>query len=318
MSNITIIPLMKPMLAVKSEPFDSSDYLYEVKWDGYRLMAYLDSGVTELRSRNQLNITSIFPELSKIHRSVERLPALLDGEVVIFIDGKPSFKSLQSRGRLSDPLKIAEASRKIPALYIVFDILYYSGKPVYGEPLIRRKEILAESVSDGHPVLVTDFVVGTGVLYADAVREQGLEGVMSKMMSSPYLPGKRSPYWKKLRNTKEVDLGICGYQVGKGGKRLGSLLLCAYQNGKMIFTGKVGTGFTREIEADLIGRLQKLQIDKSPVEVPHQSGNVIWVKPDLVCIVEYFEKTADGYLRHPSFKGLRFDKGVWECVIDQK
>lgn len=318
MSNKTSIPLMKPMLAVKSEPFDNSDYLYEVKWDGYRSMAYLDSGITELRSRNQLNITGIFPELSNIHLSVDRLPALLDGEVVIFNDGKPSFKSLQARGRLSDLLKIAEASKKTPALFIAFDILYSSGRPVYEEPLVQRKEILADSVSAGHPVLVTDFVVGNGILYADAVREHGLEGVMSKMMNSPYLPGKRSPYWKKVRNTREADLAICGYQTGKGGKKLGSLLLCVCQNGKMIFTGKVGTGFTREIEDDLIGRLQELQIDKPPLEVYRQSGNVIWVKPDLVCTVEYFEKTADGYLRHPSFKGLRFDKGVWECVIDQE
>ncbi|MFZ5634794.1 MAG: non-homologous end-joining DNA ligase [Bacillota bacterium] len=308
------IPLLKPMLAVKSAPFDSEKYLFEVKWDGYRAMAYLDSGATELRSRNRLDITGSFPELGKIHLSVKQLPALLDGEVVVFADGQPSFGFLQARGRLTDPLKIRRASVNTPALYLAFDILYVSGRPVIEEPLARRKEILAGTVAGGSPLVVTDFVTGSGILFAGAAREQGLEGVMAKALNSPYLPGKRSPYWKKIRYTEEADLAICGYRAGKGGRRLGALLLCGYKNGKLVFTGKVGTGFNRETEDDLIGRLQTLHTERPAVAVPREeSRQVTWVRPELVCTVEYFEKTAAGHLRHSSFKGLRFDKELAEC-----
>lgn len=309
------IPLLKPMLAVKGEPFDSEEYLFEVKWDGYRVLAYLDAGFTELRSRNRLDMTATFPELDKIHLQVKQLPALLDGEVVVFSGGKPSFGSLQSRGRLSDPLKIKSASLKTPAVYLVFDILYVDGRPVIGEPLSRRKEILADAVTGGPSLVVTDFVTGGGVLFARAAREQGLEGVMAKALGSPYLPGKRSPYWKKIRHTEEVELAICGYRPGKGGRRLGALLLCGHNDGKLVFAGRVGTGFDRETEDDLIKRLTPLRTDRPLPAVPREElRDTIWVRPELVCTVEYLEKTADGYLRHPSFKGLRFDKAVGETV----
>ncbi|MCL6478130.1 MAG: non-homologous end-joining DNA ligase [Peptococcaceae bacterium] len=300
------------MLAVKSAPFDSEEYLFEIKWDGYRALAYLDTGATELRSRNQLDITGRFPELGKMHLSVKQLPALLDGEVVVFKGGKPSFSTLQARGRLTDPLKIKRASVNTPALYLPFDMLYASGRPILGESLARRKEILAGAVNP--PLVVADFVTGSGNLFARAARDQGLEGIMAKALNSPYLPGKRSSYWKKIRFTEEADLVICGYRAGKGGRRLGALLLCGCKSGKMIFLGKVGTGFNRETEDELIGRLLALHTESPAVAVPREEArHVIWVRPELVCTVEYSEKTAEGYLRHPSFKGLRFDKGVAEC-----
>lgn len=310
------IPLIKPMLAVKSKPFDSDEHLFEVKWDGYRALAYLDSGVTELRSRNQLDITGTFPELGGIHLSVRQLPALLDGEVVVFSEDRPSFDAIQARGRLSDPLKTSRAALRMPALYIAFDILYVSGRPVFEEPLIRRKEMLSGAVAGNAHLVVADFVQGSGVLLAMAARERGLEGIMAKAVNSPYLPGKRSPYWKKIRHTGEADLAICGYSQGKGGRKLGSLALCGCKNGETVFVGKVGTGFSRETEADLIRRLQALRVNDPPVAVPRQEARgVAWVRPELVCSVEYLEKTADGLLRHPSFKGLRFDKEAAECTI---
>lgn len=308
------LPLIKPMLAVKSAPFDSGSHLFEVKWDGYRALAYLDSGVTELRSRNQLDITGTFPELGGLHLSVKRLPALLDGEVVVFSGNRPSFDALQARGRLSDPLKIRGAALKTPSLYIAFDIIYLSGRPVLEEPLMTRKEILAGAVTGNTHLVVADFVQGNGIFLAGAAREQGLEGIMAKDLNSPYLPGKRSPYWKKIRHTNEADLTICGYSEGKGGRKLGSLVLSGCKNGDLVYMGKVGTGFSRETEDDLIRRLQALRIDHPPVPVPgREARGVTWVRPVLVCSVEYLEKTADGVLRHPSFKGLRFDKEAADC-----
>lgn len=308
------IPLIRPMLAVKSDPFDSPDFLYEVKWDGYRALAYLDSGGTELRSRNQLEITAGFPELGGLHRAVKELPALLDGEVVVFSGGRPSFGSLQARGRLSDRLKIRRAAELAPALYLAFDVLYISGLPVLGDPLERRKQILAASVREDPHLVVSDFVRGSGILFTRAARERGLEGTVAKALNSPYLPGKRSSYWKKTRFTREADLAVCGFRAGKGGRKLGALVLCGYRNGALVYSGKVGTGFDRKTEEDLIRRLLPLRTDRPPVAVPREeAGGVNWVTPRLVCSVEYLEKTGDGFLRHPSFKGLRSDKGLEEC-----
>ncbi|MFZ5652023.1 MAG: non-homologous end-joining DNA ligase [Bacillota bacterium] len=314
MKHTTSIPLLKPMLAVSSQPFDSREYIFEVKWDGYRAMAYLDKGVTELRSRNLLDISGMFPDLVGIHRHVKSLPALLDGEVVVFSGGRPSFGAIQSRGRLTNAVKIKRYSEMMPATYVAFDILYVSGRAVMDEPLLRRKEMLAAEVKGGGSLAVSEYVAENGVLLAEAARDQGLEGIMAKSLNSPYLPGRRSPYWKKVRHTREADLGICGYRVGKGGRRLGALLLCGSIKGKTVYVGKVGTGFSREIEEDLISRLQKIKTAEPQVAVPRKdAAGVTWVRPHLVCTVEYLETTGGGYLRHPSFKGLRFDKEFMEC-----
>ena len=317
MDDETSIPLLKPMLAVKSNTFDSEEYLFEVKWDGYRAMVYLDSGATQIRSRNQKDITGVFPELGNIHLRVNSLPALLDGEIVVMMEGKPSFGALQARGRLADPHKIKRASIKSPALFLAFDILYASGTTVISEALIRRKELLSGAVSGDSSLVISQYITGSGILFAKAALEQGLEGVMAKALDSPYLPGKRSPYWKKIRHTKEADLVICGYREGKGGRSLGSLLLCGYKKGEAVYMGKVGTGFSREVERDLLERLQPIRTAGPTVAVPgEEARGIFWVRPELVCAVEYLEKTAEGYLRHPSFKGLRFDKEVNECGFE--
>jgi len=317
MDDETSIPLLKPMLAVKSNPFDSEEYLFEVKWDGYRAMVYLDSGATQIRSRNQKDITGVFPELGNIHLRVNCLPALLDGEIVVMLGGKPSFGALQARGRLADPHKIKRASIISPALFLAFDILYASGTTVLKEALIRRKEILSGAVSGDSSLVISQFITGSGILFAKAALEQGLEGVMAKALGSPYLPGKRSTYWKKIRHTKEADLVVCGYRAGKGGRSLGSLLLCGYEKGEAVYMGKVGTGFSREVERDLMERLQPIRTAGPTVDVPgEEARGVLWVRPELVCAVEYLEKTAEGYLRHPTFKGLRFDKEVNECGLE--
>jgi len=312
----TPIPLTRPMLAVKSDPFDSSDYFFEVKWDGYRAMAYLDSGVTEIRSRNLLDISGLFPELSCMHLNVRGLPALLDGELVVFSEGRPSFRELQSRGRLLDPGRIKRAAESSPARFLAFDILYVSGRAVLEETLERRKDLLAGAVKGDSVLAVPEFVRGEGLLLAGAARQKGLEGVVAKALKSPYLPGKRSPYWKKIRHTNEADLVICGYRAGKGGRKLGSLLLCSFEGGKLSFAGKVGTGFGREAEEELLPKLDSLKIESPPLPVPRgEKTGATWVRPVLVCAVQYLEITGDGYLRHPSFKGLRPDKEPRECSL---
>ena len=301
------------MLAVNSEPFDSPDFLYEVKWDGYRCLAYLEANKTVLRSRNQREITPVFPELAGLHNHVRKRPALLDGEIVIFQSGLPSFAALQARAFAADPEKTARLAGKAPALLITFDLLYSGGVSCLREPLEKRKEILAEILVAGGPAVISEFISGRGREFFRACAERGLEGVVAKRLGSPYLPGKRSLCWRKFRHTKEIDLVICGYQKGRGGRKLGSLVVAESAAGKLLYRGKVGSGLDREEERRLLELLPSLEIKTPPLDLPPQEGRgVLWVKPALVCAVNFLGLTGDGLLRHPVYRGLRFDKIFFE------
>ncbi len=309
-----LLPLIKPMLATKAEPFNSKNYIFEVKWDGYRALAYLYNGRTELRSRNFIDLSPVFPELGKLHDSVGTLPVILDGEIVVFSGNKPSFSSLQARGRLTDSQKIRRVSHNLPAVYIAFDILYAGGRWLMEMPLNKRKELLRKHVAPDNFLAISDYVVGEGIEFAKAVQDNGLEGIVAKEISSPYIPGKRSVYWKKIRYTHDADLVICGYIPGKGGRKLGALLLGGFIDGRLQYCGRVGTGFTRATEEDLLKKLKPITKNEPSINVPAEEKKAaVWVEPVLVCTVEYLEKTGQGCLRHPSFKGLRFDKDVREC-----
>ncbi|OAT83579.1 non-homologous end-joining DNA ligase [Desulfotomaculum copahuensis] len=308
------LPLFKPMLAVSAAPFDHPEYLYEVKWDGYRALAYLD-GDTRLYSRNRRELTAAFPELTGLHRFVDGQAAILDGEIIVPVDGLPSFNALQSRGRLTDPLKIRRLARESPALYVVFDLLYMHGRSVMDEPLIRRRELLAAILIPGAPAVVSDFVTGDGCAFMAACVSRGLEGVVAKALYGPYRPGMRSRYWCKFRHTREADLIICGYQPGRGGRQLGALVLGGCREGRLVYAGKVGTGFDRAEEGRLLAVLNPLAVPRPLLSLPaRESRRTRWVKPVLVCVVEYLALTAEGLLRHPVYRGLRCDKDWPECT----
>ncbi len=305
------LPLFKPMLAVAAKPFDNADYLYEIKWDGYRGLAYLDRQ-TVIRSRNLTDLTPTFPELGSLHMQAACLPAILDGEIVVLNGGVPSFSALQSRGRLTDEERIKKAAAKLPAVFIAFDVLYADGRPVIDQPLISRKRLLADMAAPGGSLLVSEYITENGIAFYQACTDKGLEGVMAKRLDSAYLPGKRSAYWKKIRHFKSADLIICGYEPGRGANLLGSLILAGWQEGVLTYRGKVGTGFTRQEQRRLMNLLAPLAVDKPPFLVPVKNDlrNPKWVKPVLVCEVHFAELTADGRLRHPSYKGLRPDKSA--------
>ncbi|MBO8127601.1 MAG: ATP-dependent DNA ligase [Peptococcaceae bacterium] len=309
------LPLWRPMLACRAEPFDSPDYLFEVKWDGYRCLAYLEKTKTTLRSRNLRDLSPLFPELQKLHDMVVGWPAILDGEIVIMQKGKPSFAALQKRNQSQNAFKIERLSLEMPAVYVVFDILLWRGRPVLWEKIENRKELLAGILRKDAYLCLSEFITGDGTAFFDACAAKGLEGIMAKKLGSPYLPGKRSAYWKKIRTSRSADLVICGYQPGRGRRTLGSLLLCAWDGKGYVYQGRVGTGFTSDMEKELIKLLNQITIKEMPLRFRSpESQNVIWVEPVLVCTVEYTETTEDGLLRHPSFKGFRFDKAPRECT----
>ncbi|MTI82280.1 MAG: ATP-dependent DNA ligase [Firmicutes bacterium] len=303
------------MLAVTSEPFNHPDYLFEIKWDGYRGMVYLDKK-TEIRSRNLLDISAVFPELSNLHQQVEKLPVVLDGEIVVLVDGIPSFSALQSRGRLTDKGKIKKAANKLPAVFVAFDVLEIEGEAVIKESLFKRKEILSAIVNSQNNIIISQYIEEHGQEYYRACTNRSLEGVMAKRIDSPYLPGKRSTYWKKIRRIQSAEFVITGYEPGKGANLLGSLIVGGYKGGELVYQGKVGTGFTNSEQKKLLELLNELQIKKPKLEVPKsEQRNPVWVQPKLVCEVHYTEMTPEGRLRHPSYKGLRNDKEPRDCIV---
>lgn len=300
---------IKPMLAVAGRPFDSPDFIYEVKWDGYRCLAYLDRK-TILQSRNLLDITPAFPELAGLHRWVRMQPAVLDGEIVVpGEEGRPSFSRIQARGILADPLKIRHAALQSPAVFVAFDLLYCRGENIMPQPLHWRKGQLQEAVQPGDNLVISSFIETHGTTFFAACARQGLEGVMAKAKDSPYFPGRRSSYWRKIRYTRQGEFIIVGYEPGTGGRRLGALILGTCRQGRLAYRGKVGTGFDREEEQMLLVELKKLKAVPPPFEEPVPGlTRPRWVEPRLVCTVEYLEQTPDGHLRHPSYRGLRWDK----------
>ncbi|MEW6171617.1 MAG: non-homologous end-joining DNA ligase [Bacillota bacterium] len=308
------LPLLRPMLAVAARPFSDADYIFEVKWDGYRCLAYLEQG-TVLRSRNLLDLTPTFIELSAIHEHVDDLPVVIDGEIVVFADGRPDFGLLQSRGRLSDSKRIAAALRANPAVFVAFDLLYRRGRAVLSEPLKRRREWLKEVVRPAPDIIVADYIPGDGENLFEACKKNGLEGVMAKRSDSPYIAGRRSPFWKKIRAWKSADLVICAWEPGGGPRRLGSLYVGGYRENKLVFAGRVGTGFDTALARDLLDLLARVAATQPLFTLPRgYQGKPRWVDPVLVCTVDYTEVTREGYLRHPVFRGLRADKNPLECA----
>ncbi|MEW5954136.1 MAG: non-homologous end-joining DNA ligase [Bacillota bacterium] len=308
------LPLLRPMLAVAGRPFNNEEYIFEVKWDGYRCLAYLGD-VTQLRSRNLKDLSHVFPELAGLHEDCRETPALVDGEIVVLDNGQPSFNRLQARGRLEDRGRIQAAASSSPALFVAFDLLYAGGQNVMEKPLLERKEILARIFPPARGAVISQYISGQGVEFARACAARGLEGVMAKKIDSPYLPGRRSRYWQKIRHNLEADLVICGYQAGQGSRRLGALVLGCYRDGRLVYAGKVGTGFDRAEEGLLLRRLGELAVAEPVMTLPvPEMRHTRWARPALVCSVKYLALTGEGMLRHPSYLGLREDKSPRECI----
>jgi len=314
---IDILPKsIKPMLATMAEPFDSKEYTYEIKWDGYRTLAFLDSE-TKLQSRNLKDITAVFPELAKLHRSQKQPGIILDGELIALRNGKPSFLELQKRGQLRNEAQIRNTVKTIPVVYMVFDLIYLNYQPVFNEPIEKRRLLLAENLNPIDELILTDFIFDQGIAYFKSISKMGLEGVVAKKKGSIYLPGKRVKTWLKFKRKKTGAFLICGVvtnQTSRG--ELSSLILGAYLEEKLTFFGMAGTGFSRKELEILLKELQKIIIDTCPFTGSNtiQPKNIFWTRPIIACEVEYLELTDDGRLRHPSFKKFRPDLKPKDCI----
>jgi len=311
-------PTFEPMMAQPAgEPFDDDGWLFEVKWDGHRCLAALGDGATRLTSRTARDVTGQFPELGDLHRQLAARNAVVDGEVVAFDEeGRPSFQHMQDRFHRS-PEELARHRGRVPVQFIAFDLLWLDGGPLLELPLAERRARLAEVLVERDDVRLSQAVASHGRAFFHQVRGLGLEGVVAKRLASQYRPGARSPDWRKVKAVRRQDCVIVGWTRGKGGRAstLGSLLLAVYERGRPRYAGNVGTGFTHAFLERLLGDLQAREQQRPPVEVgpdPRLRG-ARWVRPELVCEVEYQAWTADGRLRAASFKGIRTDKLPEDC-----
>jgi bifunctional non-homologous end joining protein LigD len=308
----------KPMLARTAKaPFSSKDWIFEVKWDGIRAIAYINNEELSIKSRNQKELKNNFPELQELKKLAAN--AVLDGELIIMRDGKIDFQTLIKRIQATSPRENEHLSRKYPAIYVVFDMLEKNGKSLIDKPLQERKKMLEETVKEGKNVVVSVFVEKDGEAFYKATLEKGLEGVIAKKKGSTYEPGRRSDNWLKIKKIKECDCVIFGYTEGKASRKttFGALILGLYDGEVPVFVGKVGTGFNQKDLETLSQSFKKLISNEKTLEGVDVSEEVTWLKPVLVCKVGYQVVTEDGKLRMPRFLGLRSDKEPSECTLEQ-
>ena len=313
--------MIAPMMAVPfDEAFDDPAWGFEPKWDGVRAIAEVAGGGVRMWSRNGNEISIAYPEIEELTRT---LPdgTIVDGEIVAFQDGRPSFERLQHRMHVRDQRRIAKLAVENPVVYMVFDLLSDAGEDLTGLPLIERRARLEALITPGERVQVSPMTVGAGEALFAAAREQHLEGIVAKRLDSVYVPGRRHPNWRKMKVVHEVDAVIVGWRPGSGGRAngLGSLVIALYDDDELRSIGSVGSGFdSRSLQA-MEELVEMVAIDEPPMRTDdiQDSGAVHWVRPDLVAVVEYREVTTGGHLRAPVFKGMRTDKAPSDCTFDQ-
>lgn len=285
---------MKATLGVL--PADDDRWAYEVKWDGYRTLAFIDDGRVRLQSSNLHDVTASYPELGPLASGVHATTAILDTELVVLDDqGKPRFELVQRHER--------------QAVLYVFDVLRIGDHNTIDLAYEDRRKLLEQVVEPGSNWLAPGYRVGDGAALLDATFDQGLEGVMAKRLGSTYQPGKRSPNWRKVKNRRRVEVVIGGFTSGDGNRSstFGSLLVGRWDGDVLVFAGGVGTGFSQHLLEALATQLRGLAVPECPFQPPPPSAyrrTATWVDPVLRATVEIAEFTNDGFVRHASFIDL--------------
>jgi bifunctional non-homologous end joining protein LigD len=312
---------LKPMLAVLiDKPFDREGWLYEVKWDGYRALAFMNKSKVDLKSRNDKSFNDKFYPITKA-LEVMQMNAILDGEVVVVDkNGISNFGELQNWR--------SEADGEL--YYYVFDILWLNNYDLTQVPLIQRKKILEQLIQENDVIKLSRSFDHSGIEFFESAKKIGLEGIMAKKADSLYTPGDRSDDWLKIKANKRQEMVIGGFTKNDdSSKNFSSLLVGVFENNEFIYKGKIGTGFSDKLQKDLLRQFKPLIIKKTPFEKipdinkpsrfrpdpPHAVAT--WIKPVLVCEVSFTEMTKDGVMRHPSFEGMREDKKAKNVIMEK-
>jgi bifunctional non-homologous end joining protein LigD len=314
---------IKPMLAtLVDEPFDDPDWQYEVKWDGYRALAFINKGKAELYSRNNKSFNEKFYPIYDLLNDW-KINAVLDGEILVLNEkGISNFGSLQNWR--------SEADGEL--VFYVFDILWHEGKNLMELPLYERQAVLNDILpTDDDRVRLGKVFKASGVDFFDAAQRMGLEGIIAKKINSTYASDRRSKEWLKIKVHKRQEVVIAGFTKNADtSKSFSSLLLGVYEKGKLQYVGKVGTGFSDKLQKTMMEQFKPLIVDKSPFQsIPDVNkpsrfrpnppkAKATWLKPQLVCEVAFTEVTDDGVFRHPSFQGIREDKKAKDVIREEE
>ena len=314
---------MKPMLAsLTDEAFDNPEWIYEVKWDGYRALAYLYKGKADLRSRNNNDFNKKF---YPVHAALKEWPirAVIDGEIVVVNEkGLSEFGTLQNWTNESDG----------ELVFYVFDILWLDGIELIEMPLTKRREILAKLTPFNSLIRLSESFDTSGTEFFSVAKKLGLEGIIAKKADSTYIPDSRTKLWLKIKTEQRHEAVIAGYTRNQdSNKKFSALILGVYDDkGNFIFIGQVGTGFSDKLQVEILHKLKSLITTKCPfpeepvINKPTRfrpnppKAAVTWLKPELVCEVKYQELSADGIMRHPSFRGMRMDKNARDVEVEKK
>ncbi|MGA8262287.1 MAG: non-homologous end-joining DNA ligase, partial [Arenicellales bacterium] len=306
---------VRPMLASPGEPFSDPAWVFEIKYDGYRLLAGKEHGEVRLVSRNGHDFTGVFPEIAEVLAALPFDDFLIDGEAVVHdAEGLPSFAGLQQRGRLTRESDISRAAVQWPATLYAFDLLLFGEYDLRRLPLLERKHLLAEALPSVGPIRISEHIRGEGEAMFDQLKAMGLEGIVAKRADSTYV-GRRSPDWIKVSARSSDDFAVAGYTPGKNRRTgFGALLLAQRGVDGWVYAGRVGGGFS-ERDFEVIGdSLSRAHAGHPPRDAEPAPG-ARWVEPALVVEVQYKDRTTAGRLRQPTFVALRDDKRPEDCWL---
>ncbi|MDI6604723.1 MAG: non-homologous end-joining DNA ligase [Thermoanaerobacteraceae bacterium] len=300
---------ISPMLASSGEPFENPDWIYEIKWDGSRTIAFL-SDKTRLQDRRLVDITYQFPDLSLLHKHIKAREAILDGELIVLKNGKPSYKSIMSRKHQQNLIKINLLSKTMPAVFITWDILYLDGKPLIELPLIERKSYLKKVFKQSEIVKISDFIFEHGKILFEETGKKGLEGVMAKKADSKYLIGKRSRLWLKLKHFIVLNAVIIGYRTDKT-----ALILGLYDDeNNLIQIGSCESGLSHKELSAFYEVVDDIKVLDDYYK--YKEKNVQWLKPILTCKVRFMEWSENMKMRAPSFIQFEYNVRPEECRFE--
>jgi bifunctional non-homologous end joining protein LigD len=310
---------LAPMLATNGErAFSDPNWLFEIKWDGVRALAWIEAGDLTLRARSGSDITSQYPDLAGLKEAFTGRQAILDGEIAVLDErGHSNFEKLQERMHMRNPS--AALVSQYPVVYFVFDLLYCDGYDLRAAALLERKQLLQRLLHSSEKIRYSDHQLEQGKELFELAKQNDLEGVIAKRIDSRYV-SERSINWLKLKTSKMLDAVVGGSTAPRGaGAPLGSLLLGLYEGKKLRFIGHAGSGFDAKAHKEVAAKLAELETEKCPFEeIPETNEKATWVEPSLVARVRFSGWTQEKRLRHPVFQGLRDDKKPAECVWESE
>lgn len=293
------------LISEEKEAFDDENFIYELKLDGIRCLAYIDKNSVDLRNKRNDKVLFRYPELNDIYKQLNCENAILDGEIFILKDNKTDFYEMQRRSLMSDKFKIELSSKKLPVSFSAFDILYINNEQLTDLPLIKRKEILQNTIMENDRISITRHIEKEGIKLFELTTKNELEGIVAKKKDSKYYFGKRTKDWIKIKNFEDDDFVICGYIEKES--NITSIVIAKYNElNELVYKGHVTLGISNQA-LNIIKSQKKLNVPLFDTK-----DNTIWIEPKLVCAIKYMQKTESGNMRQPVFKGLS-EKLPHEC-----